>query len=168
MQVSNYESEKFLFRELTMVDVNRLFAIYSDREAMRFRNSKAMTQLDDARQFVANQVVKTEAKTVIRKGIEFKEENELIGTVMYKYIPNAPDECLLGYSLAADCWGKGLGRQVLSCLVESFNEQPEIKRLKAWVIKENIASKRILEINKFQIQEQQEFPQSYLFVRELA
>jgi len=69
-------SAKVKFRELTTRDTIKLFEIYSDREAMKYRRSKPMKTIEEigysiGRQFwgqgLGNEIVKTMVKAIEKK-----------------------------------------------------------------------------------------------------
>lgn len=167
IDINNHESERLKFRNLVPEDTLKLFEIYSDGEAMKYRNSKPMKNMEDAKAFIQNQKLETDIKYVIRKGVELKEDKELIGSVMYKYIKNKETECIIGYSIGANYWGRGLGREIVKTLVESIEQQEKTRIIKAWTKPQNIASQKILEINNFHQIPQSEYPDSYLYIKQV-
>lgn len=166
-KINNYESKVLLFRDMEERDAEVLFKIYSDKEAMKYRRNPPMISLEDAILFISNQNSETEQYYKFRKCVELKEKQELIGSVMYKYNKKIKDECIIGYSIGRRYWGRGIGRNIVKHLLESLRIQGEITIVKAWIIKENLASKRVLEVNDFQLVPQMEFENNYLYVRGL-
>jgi len=166
-EVNKQESERLIFRDLQEDDAKKLFEIYSDKEAMKYRYNKPMTMLEDARNFIRNQKKEQENHITIRKGVELKAQNELIGSVMYKYNKEIDTECIIGYSIGSFFWNRGLGREIVHFLVEELKGQSKIKIIKAWTIKENIGSNRILELNGFKQICQEDFADSYLYLKKI-
>jgi len=166
-QINNYESERLIFRDLEQKDAKKLLDIYADKEAMKYRGSKAMTTIDDAVNFIINQKTEFENVYTIRKGIETKEKKELIGSVMYKYDAKMETECEIGYSIGANFWNRGFGRAIIKAMLKNLKEQGKITLVKAWTRKGNVASTRILELNGFQQIEQDKFADAYLYVKKL-
>ncbi len=157
----NSLSNKIVFRRLIEKDANKLFEIYSDKIAMKYRGSKVMECIEDAKSFISNQELKEKNKTTIRKGIDLKDKNELIGSVMYRFYKDKEGECEIGYSIGAKYWGQGLGKEIVRVLVESIRKNAEVKKIMAWSHKDNIASIKILEKNGFELVKQQD--NTYLF-----
>jgi len=110
IEVSNYESSLFLFRDLEEKDANQLLKIYSDKEAMKYRRNPPMIDIEDALNFISNQKTETAKHYKLRKGVTLKVEQELIGTVMYKYKKKNEKECIIGYSIGR-ALGKGIGKK---------------------------------------------------------
>lgn len=165
-EVSNYESKLLLFRDLREMDAAQLFKIYSDKEAMKYRSNPPMECIEDAKDFILNQYRETPLYYKIRKGVELKSKQELIGSVLYKYRKDE-EECIIGYSIGRTYWGKGIGRNIVNNLLESLRIQSKIRIVKAWIKKENLGSKRVVEINGFQFLYQEEFLDLDLYVKEL-
>ena len=149
-------AERLRFRTFKPKDAKRLFEIYSNKEAMKFRGSKSMNSMTDAQLFVKNQRLNSSDHITIRKGIVLKSSDELIGSVMFRYWNKKENECEIGYSLDANFWGRGLGLETLKLLLSVLSLKTTINTVIAWSHKENIGSIKILEKNGFQLCEQQE------------
>lgn len=156
-------SEKVKFRALTMTDTIELFEIYSDKEAMKYRGSKPMQTIEDAKKFVNNARVKKTNILTIRKGIELLRTKELIGSIMYRFNENKKNECEIGYSIGRQFWGQGLGKEIVKTMVKAIEEKNEINTIVAWSNKENIASIKILEKLGFKRINQTDYKESYLY-----
>ena len=138
---------QIILRRLENSDVEDLYAIYSDTKAMKFRGSKPMTDLSDARRFVADQHLSEGGITTIRKVAEL--DGQVLGTVMLRFDRSKVDECEIGYSLGREHWGRGLGTAVLSRLMEDLGRSTEISKLTAYCHRDNLASIKILERSGF-------------------
>ena len=167
-QIDNCESERLRFRDLEQYDAQRLFQIYSDKEAMKYRGSKPMTTLEDAKTFILNQRLEEEHRYTFRQGIEIKETQELIGSILFRFYKDISTECVIGYSIGADFWNRGFGREIVKLLVEQIKALKNIEAIKAYTRKENIASSKILELNGFKKVAQEEFPNSYLYLKNFS
>lgn len=163
--IIDFESERLLFRKLTIEDAAKLFKIYSDKEAMKYRHSRPMTTAMEAAHFVETQKQETAQNYIIRKGIALKSTKELIGTIMLKYFKTQITISEIGYSIGKDYWNQGYGKEIVHSLTSYFQKNTPIKQLKAWTIKENIAAQKILEWNDFQLTDQAEYPESFLYLK---
>ena len=81
----NCSTGRVKFRELKMDDAKRLYEVYSDKEAMKFRGSKPMETLEDAKVFIRNQRLMNQELVTVRQGVESLKEAELIGSIMYRF-----------------------------------------------------------------------------------
>ena len=153
------QNEQLYFRELNENDVQRLFEIYSNVDAMRYRESKPMYTIKDA-------VTMLERDQLVKKnGYEFrfaiirKDTEELIGTVMFQPVAN---KAIIGYSIDEKFWNKGFGSAVVKILVDYLKTQ-QYDLLEAWVRKENLASSKVLEKNQFSYISQTIYPNNNLY-----
>ena len=156
------------FRNLHLSDAKKLYEIYSDKEAMKFRGSKPMESIEDAIIFVQNQRVAKNKVLTIRKGIELIGSEKLIGSVMYRYRDASVEECEIGYSIGRQFWGKGFGKEIVKALIDDLRKNEAMKKIFAWSHKENIASVKILEHNGFQLTEQAESTINKFYVMNLS
>lgn len=145
----SFINTQIIFRRLKQDDIHRLYAIYSDKEAMKYRGSQPMETLEDAKSFVDNQQLLKGKILTIRKGVALEDTKELIGSVMYRFDENKKSECEIGYSISSQYWGRGLGKEIIKQLLISLKQQ-HIKDVIAWSNNKNIASIKILEYNGFQ------------------
>ena len=154
---------KIKFRPLALEDVRSLCDIYSDKEAMKYRGSKPIETMDDAKEYIRNQELLEGNVLTVRKGIELTEEQELMGSVMFRFDKTQEKECEIGYSIGRKFWGKGFGKEIVKMLLETIKENKDIQQVKAWTNKENIASIKILERNGFHRVEKEESSANYLY-----
>lgn len=154
------------FRTLAIGDIKSLCEIYSDKEAMKYRGSKPIETVEDAEEYIKNQKILIGSVLTIRKGIISLKDQELIGSVMYRFDENQPEKCEIGYSIGRKFWGKGFGKEIVKNLLESIEENQGIQNVIAWTNKQNIASIKILEHNGFQRIEQEENSANYLYSKE--
>lgn len=159
---------KIKFRELRYGDKNKLFEIYSDKEAMKYRGSRPMESIEDANLFIQNQKLLEGNILTIRQGVELVKDRELIGCSMYKFDKNKSDECEIGYSIGRKFWGRGLGKEIVHVLLKMIAENKEINDVIAWSNAENIASIKILEYNGFHRVEQDENQNNYLYRKAIS
>ena len=143
------------FRELNKKDVHKLFEIYSDKEAMKYRGSKPMETIEDAKRFVENKRIEDKKELTIRKGVELIETNELIGSVMFRFHKDRKHACEIGYSIGRNYWGQGLGEEIVRAMLKTIVEKKAIKEIIAWSHKENTASIKLLIKIGFQLIKQE-------------
>lgn len=160
--------DRIEFRKLENEDVDALFKIYADEEAMKFRGSKAMSSIEEAKQFVQNQrSIKREVLTV-RKGVVLLKENEIIGSAMYRVDQNEKDEVEIGYSIGRQFWGRGYGTEIVKLLVNSIQETNKFRQIIAWSHIDNLPSIKILAKNGFARVEQRGIADCYLYRKKLG
>lgn len=148
-------ADKIRFRELILEDTIKLYNIYAAKEAMKYRGSKPMKNIEDARKFVKNQRKLEGDVLTVRKGVEILSRKELIGSSMFRINVNKKDECEIGYSIGREFWGQNLGNEIVNLMLRKIEESSLIRRIIAWSNINNIASIKILKNNGFcQIEEE--------------
>ncbi|MBQ0148417.1 MAG: GNAT family N-acetyltransferase [Flavobacteriaceae bacterium] len=153
------ESDRLFFRTLTSEDIFRLFEIYSDTEAMKYRQSKPHITIEDSIQMIERDSIVRNTNYELRYGIFEKESNILIGTIMYQPLNT---KAIIGYSLAKESWNKGYATEVVKFFI-NFLKHKNFKILEAWVLNENIASCKVLEKNHFKKISQTIYPNSSFY-----
>lgn len=153
------ESERLYFRELLSTDVERLYEIYSDQEAMKYRQSPHHLTIEDTYEMLRRNREKKENGYEFRFGIISKENQKLIGSIMYQPIGS---KAIIGYSLSKDSWGFGYATEVVGWMI-NFLKNKNFTSIEAWVLKENLSSCRVLEKNNFKRISQTIYPYSYFY-----
>lgn len=151
------------FRPLIHGDVEALLMIYSDKEAMQYRGSPPMENFSDAEAFVLNQKHREGNVLTLRKGVELKKEETLIGSCMFRFDSTKIGECQIGYSIGRAFWGRGLGTEIVRMILHELKDQKEIHTVTAWCNKENKASLKILEHQGFSMVSKDENGTNLLF-----
>ena len=153
------QTKRLLFRELQMSDAARLFEIYSDKDAMKYREVPHHKTIDDSFKMLIRDAEVRLTKYEFRFAIIEQETNLLIGTIMYQPIYN---KAIIGYSIAKESWGNGYATEVVNWMINHL-KQKKYNLIEAWVIKENSASCKVLEKNEFKKISQTIFPNSFFY-----
>ena len=138
------ESERCLVREITVDDVDRMYAIYSDadvREYIEDLYSEREEEIQYTKDYIANQYRFYEYGLWV---VIEKSTNTIIGRAG---IFDRPDQDLqeIGFVFAKEYWGRGFATEVLTKIMEYAKEELDIESLYAHVYRENIRSKKLLE-----------------------
>ena len=80
------QTKRLLFRELQMSDAARLFEIYSDKDAMKYREVPHHKTIDDSFKILIRDAEVRFTKYEFRFAIIEQETNLLIGTIMYQQL----------------------------------------------------------------------------------
>lgn len=153
------ESERLIFRELKMSDAARLFEIYSDKEAMKYRQSNHHETIDDSFEMLKRDAEVKASKYEFRFGIINKDSNQLIGTIMYQPIYS---KAIIGYSFAKEVWGNGYATEVINWMI-NYLKSKNFVIIEAWVLNDNTASSKVLEKNNFKLISQTIYPESRFY-----
>ncbi|WP_309607437.1 GNAT family N-acetyltransferase [Flavobacterium sp.] len=154
------ENEKLLIRELTQNDVNVIFELYSDKEAMKFRGSKPFENIEEAILMIKKVTENIKNGTEYRYAIIEKLSNKLIGTYLITPITNL--NCMVGCSIGKNYWRLGYGLEVMTLMLE-YLKNLEYKQIIGLIKKENIPSIKLVEKMKFRLIEQTEYPEFYKY-----
>lgn len=154
------QSERLYVRNLHYDDQAKLFNIYSDKEAMKYRSTPAFESLEDARKMIDKTIEQIESKKEFRLGIVENDTNELVGTFLYKIMDKTT--CEVGYSLGKAYWKLGYGYEILNTMLHYLNEIG-FKNIIATTKKENAASIKLLTKAGFQLSANQHIEELNLF-----
>ena len=154
------QSGRLYFRHIHLSDQDALFAIYSDKEAMKFRSNPPLEDPEEARIMIENTLDKIRQKTEYRFAIVEKKTNELIGTFLYKLM--GPTACEVGYSIGRNHWRAGYGYEALVCMLGHLRELG-FNAIIATTKKENIPSMNLLLKAGFRLNEARSSDQLHFF-----
>ncbi len=126
-------------------DVDDLFRIYSDAEAMKYWSSLPMTDRGEAEALVASVREFFEAQTLLQWGVWHRDDSKTIGTVTLASLDLRNLRAEIGFMLSRDRWGQGLMSEALGALLDYAFGELELERIEADVDPRNEASLRLLE-----------------------
>jgi len=73
------------------------------------------------------------------------DDGRIAGECGAKGPPTAAGEVEIGYGLAGPSRGRGLGTRAVAALVGELRARPDVRRIDAFVVSDNLASRRVLE-----------------------
>jgi len=158
------ENEKLLIRELAENDVNVIFELYSDKEAMKFRGSNPFENIEEAEEMLKKVAENIKNRNEFRYAIIEKKTSNLIGTYLITPISNT--ECTIGCSIGKKYWRTGYGFEVMMLMTE-YLRNINYKKLIGFIKKENIPSIKLVEKLNFILIEQTEKPEFYKYEKEI-
>lgn len=138
------ETARLDVRELERGDVDALFEVYGEREAMRFVGDG--DPLDRAA--CERWVEVTEANVATRgygmSALVLRETGQVVGFCGVVH-PGGQREAELKFALRRDAWGKGLATEAGSGMLEHASRAHGLRTIIATVHPDNDASLRVLE-----------------------
>lgn len=138
------ETERLDLRALERGDRDAVFSIFSDHEVMRYWNAPPMTDIGEAREFIAKARASFSKRLSIRWGIVRRSDGLLIGTCALFHF-NGDNHCAeIGYALAKDHWGLGFNHEALVAVIDYAFLTLNLHRLEAELDPRNSASIRTL------------------------
>jgi len=139
------DTPRVRLRWLTAGDVDGLFAIFSDRDMMRYWATPAMSERREAEDYLARIHEGFTGKTLFQWGVERKDEGRLIGSCTLFHLDAANRRAEVGYGLRSDHWGRGYMHDALTTLIDFSFGTLRMRRLEADVDPRNANSLRILD-----------------------
>ncbi|MFK8105194.1 MAG: GNAT family N-acetyltransferase [Saprospiraceae bacterium] len=91
----------------------------------------------------------------------------MIGTLLLIREEKSKNKVEIGFSFRKETWGKGYGQETLKMVMEKLGDEESVEEIIAWCKQGNIASIRIFEKAAFVAVNQNEYPQSKLFVKKI-
>jgi RimJ/RimL family protein N-acetyltransferase len=143
-QLPTIEAPRVRLRWLTEQDVDALYAVFSDRQMMRYWSTPAMTDRSEAAALVTQIHDYFREKSGFQWGVERKEDRRLLGTCTLFRIDASNGRAELGYGLGSQYWNKGYMLEALTALIAYSFGALGLRRLEADVDPRNEGSLRIL------------------------
>ncbi|MGY5009885.1 GNAT family N-acetyltransferase [Streptomyces sp. 900105755] len=111
-------SQRLRLRELTVDDVDAVFAIYGDPEATEHLSFEPRTQ-EQVGQIVARSIASAtaEPRDEYALAIVERDTNALIGYGRLAMDPHQQRAATFGFALRPDAWGVGYGRETVRLLL---------------------------------------------------
>lgn len=131
-------------RWLNENDIEDLFQIFSNKEAMRYWNTPPIKNIQDAESILLMTKADYEERKALRFGIQLKTKAKILGTCsIFNYI-HFSRRAEIGYILNRDFWGQGYMNEALTLLINYAFGSLNLNRLEADVDPRNIASTKTL------------------------
>lgn len=132
-------------RPLTQDDAPQLFAIFSDREVMRYWSSVPWPSMDFARAFIERDQAAMASGEWLRLGVVRVEGGVLLGMCTLFSFMETCSRCELGYGFARHAWGLGYMQESVGRLLQYGFDELQLHRIEADTDPRNTASGRGLE-----------------------
>lgn len=137
------ETKRLLLREWESSDAPEMYLLNSDPEVIKYTGDVPFKNVEETKQLILNYDHYEKFK-MGRLTVLLKETNEYLGWCGLKYLVDM-NEVELGYRFHKKYWGNGYATEAcIACLEYGF-ENLKLKRIIGQVLKENVASVRVLE-----------------------
>lgn len=143
------ESERLIFREVNLEDVEDIFKIYSDPEVAKYDWYRPIATKDDALSIIGRYSREFENKEEITWGVARKNDNRIIGYCCLGSFNDASRRSEIGYGFNRDEWNKGYATEAIKVLVKFGFEIMDFNRIEATVTLGNDASVKVLKKANF-------------------
>lgn len=139
------EARRVRLRWLEARDVPALFEVFSDREAMRYWSSEAMTEPREAAASLAAIEDGFATKTLFQWGVARREDDGVIGTCTLAQLSVAHRRAEIGFAFARAWWGRGLASEAVDRLLAFAFDEVGLHRVEADADPRNARSIALLE-----------------------
>lgn len=149
-------TKRLLLRFVRDSDTQALFRLFSDPGALRHWSSGPWLHPAQAADNVEQTLKAYRDGTALRLALVLPgaqaDDEELIGTATLYAFDRRNRRCEIGYMLARPYWGQRYMQEALPALLEHGFSALELHRVEADVHPDNIASARLLEGLRFQLE----------------
>ena len=148
------ETERLVLRELTLDDVDAIFAIVGDPETMKYYPRRFSR--DDAADWVNRNLERYRRDGFSLYAVSLKtDSSEVIGDCgLIRQDVEGESMIEVAYHFRRDCWGKGYATEAAkSCMAYAF-EQLDAPKVVSLIRAENVPSRRVAERNGMTIERQ--------------
>lgn len=139
------ETERLRLRHPRPNDVDALLAVFGDERTMRYWGGEPITDLDDARAYLASIDTGFARRRLFQWAITVATDDRLIGTVTLYQWDRANRRAEIGFILAPEHWGRGIASEAVGTVLAFGFDAMELHRVEADVDPENDRSRRLVE-----------------------
>lgn len=144
-----FETRRLRVCPLAETDLDWLAKLEGDPRVMRYTDRPPQTR-EQTRQALAELAGHKDLDGRLCLWAAHNQEGEAIGTVAVYH--NEEKQWEMGYKFFPECWGRGLGREVATGLVNYLKSELAGETLNAYVYSDNQGSWKILEQIGFELQ----------------
>jgi len=136
---------RLILREITPDDAADLYSFLSDPEGQKYDPGLATQDLVEALALTEKIRERFSSKQTISWGIQFREENRLVGCLGFSFWERAYYKADLGYTVARPNWRCGIATEAIRTLIPFGFETLHVHRINVDTRMDNIASVRLMQ-----------------------
>ncbi|WP_169891207.1 GNAT family N-acetyltransferase [Litchfieldia alkalitelluris] len=147
------ESNRLLLREIKEKDFDEIYRIKSDPEVVKYLTWGPFTEeqtLNSIKKQIAFQDAKNRKVFVL--AVILKDTQEVIGNALLMIENDDVETAEIGYFLHSKFWNRGLGKEVVECLIHAGFKVLNLYRIYAQCDVENVGSSHILKKMGFRLE----------------
>jgi len=145
------KTSRLILRKLKREDENEVYALRKDEEVNRFLGREKAKSIDDARSFISKILTNVATNQGILWAITLKEDDRLIGSIVYYNISAKESRAELGYELSPAFQGKGIMKEAVEAVIQIGFDQFGFESIEGWPTANNIRSIQLLEKLNFKM-----------------
>ncbi|MEO0374426.1 MAG: GNAT family N-acetyltransferase [Cyanobacteria bacterium P01_A01_bin.17] len=138
-----FETKRIICRRLLSSDVDEMYAVYSDADAMRWVDDGQPIQKDECRKWLTVTQNNYALRGYGMSTLVSREDRAVIGFCGLVHPDNQP-EAEIKYALHRRFWGAGFATEAVKAMLEYGRREFQMSEVIATVASENIASRRVL------------------------
>lgn len=138
-----FETERILCRRLLPSDVDEMYAVYGDTDAMRWVDDGQPIQKSECRRWLVVTQNNYELRGYGMSALVSREDGAVIGFCGLVHPSNQP-EVEIKYALHRRFWGVGFATEAVKAMLDYGRREFRMSEVIATVASENIASRRVL------------------------
>ncbi|TAM95634.1 MAG: N-acetyltransferase [Chitinophagaceae bacterium] len=142
-------TSRLLLRQLEESDVDEVFALYSNKEVMKYLDRPLTRFREEAFHFIQKILNQIKSNESILWAITQPTDFKLIGTICFWHIQTENYRAEIGYVLHPDYQHKGIMREAITVVLDYGFNIMRLHSVEANVNPANAASIRLLEKNNF-------------------
>ncbi|MGD1904475.1 MAG: GNAT family N-acetyltransferase [Leptolyngbyaceae cyanobacterium] len=141
--VTLFQTERIICRRLLPSDIDEMYAVYSDADAMRWVDDGQPIQRSECNKWLTVTLGNYESRGYGMSTLVSRGDGAVIGFCGLVH-PNNQPEAEIKYALHRRFWGAGLATEAVKGMLEYGRCELQISAVIATVASENIASRRVL------------------------
>jgi [ribosomal protein S5]-alanine N-acetyltransferase len=142
-------TERLVLRHVGPADLKQIHFLRSDSMVLSYINKTPSQSLEESAGFIEKINAQEKKGECITWGITRKDNPWLIGSICFWNIDPVRDRAEVGYSLHPAFHNQGLMNETLGKIVEYGFETMKLEAIEAYTNEKNLASRRLLEKNRF-------------------
>ncbi|MCB0643295.1 MAG: GNAT family N-acetyltransferase [Phaeodactylibacter sp.] len=145
MFTKTLQTDRLLLRPFTLADIQPSYEMETDPEISKYTHDGGVKTYKQVEQLI-RQVIEGDYAIFGfgRFAVEHLTTGEFIGFCGLKYLEDL-DGVDLGYRLKRSFWGQGLATEACRACIEYGFEERDLAQMLAFILPENVRSKRVLE-----------------------
>jgi len=140
----NLTTERFVLRQLTPEDDEKIFLLRSDKEINKYLDRPIAKIIEDARQFISKINTSFAKNESIYWAVSLKDNPKLIGTVCLWNISADGSNAEIGFELLPEFHGRGIMQEVLPAVIKFGFETMKINSISGEVDPLNMKSIKLM------------------------
>jgi ribosomal-protein-alanine N-acetyltransferase len=138
------ETKRLILRKIRIEDLEDMFQYCSMEDVATYVSWNAHQLKEETKEFLNHIVEQYKDLKTVFFGIEYKENQKLIGTINFVSRNLKHQKAEVAYILSQHYWGKGIMTEALKEIIQFGFESMNLVRIEARCIEENLGSERVM------------------------